>query len=87
VPSRQKAEICSDFCRLADAKPTCATANTPSRHARTPTQADATIGRRAQQSVREMVGDSRYENHNLNLDRFQGCRSAVTGPHSSVHFR
>ncbi len=40
-----------------------------------PPQADATRGRTALQSVRELVGDSRSENHNLRVDRFQGVRS------------
>jgi hypothetical protein len=32
-------------------------------------------GRTALQSVRELVGDFRPENHNLRVDRIQGCRS------------
>ena len=75
LSSRQKAKTCSDFCRLADAKSTCAAAKTRSSLARTPTQGDATRGRAALQSARELVGDSRSENHNLKVDRFQGCRS------------
>ena len=74
---RQKAKTCSDFCRLADAEPTCAAARTPSSYARTPTQADATRGGTALQSVRELVGDSRSENYNLKVDRFQGVRSPI----------
>ena len=63
MSGRQKARICSDFCRLADAKPTCATAKTPSSLARTPKQADAMRGRMALQSVRELVSDSWSEIH------------------------
>jgi len=75
VSGRQKAKICSDFCHPADAEPTCAAVKTPSSHVGAPTHADATRGRTALRSVRELVGDLRSENHNLNLDRFQGCRS------------
>ena len=72
---RQKTKTCSDFCRLADAEPTCAAAKTPNGLARTPTQADATRGGTALQSVRELFGASRSENQNLRVDRFQGGRS------------
>jgi hypothetical protein len=75
VSGRQKAPTCSDFCRLADAKPTCAAEKTSDSLERAPTQADATPGRTALQSVRELVGDSRSENHNLNSDWFLGGRS------------
>jgi len=34
LSSRQKAKTCSDFCRLADAEPTCAAAKTPGSYAR-----------------------------------------------------
>jgi len=75
VSSRQKAMICSCFCPLADAEPTCAAVKTPQQLREEPTQADANRGRIALQSVRELVGDLQSENHNLRVDRFQGVRS------------
>jgi len=69
VSSHQKAKTCSDFCRPADAEPTCATAKTPSSYARTPAQADATRGHTALQSVRELFGDLQSNNPNLKVDR------------------
>jgi len=77
VSRRQKALICSDFCRLADAKPTCVAAKTRNSLARTPTWADATGGGAALQSVRELEGDSQSEDRDLTVDRFQGSRSVV----------
>jgi len=61
VSRRQKALICSDFCRLADAKPTCVAAKTRNSLARTPTWADATGGGTALQTERELVGGSRTD--------------------------
>ena len=37
-------------------------------------QADATRGRAAPQSVRELVGDPLSEDHGLEVDRFQGAQ-------------
>ena len=76
MSGRQRARICSDFCGLADAKPTCAAEKAPDSLERAPTSADATRGRTALRSERELVGASRSENHNLKVDRFQGVRSA-----------
>jgi len=44
VTGRQKAHICSDFCRFADTKPTCDAEKTSGSLERVPTCADATGG-------------------------------------------